>query len=356
MEDLPESEGGGNGIGGFFAVDARSWGVACGLGVNAAVAYLVLARGTGPDQATTRWSVAAIERYTGIPRLRAATAIKALEDYPLIAVEERGKRPKYRLLPAHKVLGTRAKKGADPDWIWLPNELVTGAASEIPPVELVRQGQDVMVLRLLVDLYHDHNLAEHGGVSPFVVRKQFKRSRIGQRGQYVAWGFRDDGLSAWRDGAVVPHAIPAENSHRGEWSADALWPRLNALQDLGLVEVVPFLFESDSKDAAPIHPLNMRAPEGSLEGQLARAAEDAGMVVVTEGQLDIAVRDGFDVIVPVPRHVANVALIGILRLLYRPRTRMTSAWQADLQEKTPGYLAKYREICESAAPTLLAAR
>jgi hypothetical protein len=35
--------------GGFFAVDRRAWARACGLGMNAAVAYLVLARGTGGD-------------------------------------------------------------------------------------------------------------------------------------------------------------------------------------------------------------------------------------------------------------------------------------------------------------------
>jgi hypothetical protein len=30
----------------------------------------------------------------------------------------------------------------DPDWIWLPNELVTSAAGETPPIEAVRQDQE----------------------------------------------------------------------------------------------------------------------------------------------------------------------------------------------------------------------
>jgi hypothetical protein len=38
----------GKGQGDFFAVDRRTWARACDLGLNPAVAYLVLARGTSP--------------------------------------------------------------------------------------------------------------------------------------------------------------------------------------------------------------------------------------------------------------------------------------------------------------------
>ena len=56
------------------------------------------------------------------------------------------------------------KPAGDPlDWIWLPNSLVVGAQVEVPPVELVRQTQDVMTLRMLVDFYHAQNLREDGG-------------------------------------------------------------------------------------------------------------------------------------------------------------------------------------------------
>jgi hypothetical protein len=48
------------------------------LGLNPAVAYLVLARGSGADNRTTAWSVNAIEGYTGIGRPRAKKAIDAL--------------------------------------------------------------------------------------------------------------------------------------------------------------------------------------------------------------------------------------------------------------------------------------
>lgn len=45
-----------------------------------------------------------------------------------------------------------------PDFIWLPNEFVTGAENENPPLELLRQTQDVMALRLAIELYHAQNL------------------------------------------------------------------------------------------------------------------------------------------------------------------------------------------------------
>ena len=198
-------------ISGFFAVDHRTWARICGLGLNAAVAYLVLARGTGKTNRETAWSVQAIEKHTGIARSRAHAAISNLLDDRVVRQLRGGTRPKYVLLPWHllrgndrreplttaeqkifdrvaqgdnivsqqdqKIGGRAVAKGwlidhgdgrytiapdpaGCPDWIWLPNELVTGAAGETPPIELVRQVQDVMTLRLLVDFYHSQNLRD----------------------------------------------------------------------------------------------------------------------------------------------------------------------------------------------------
>ena len=56
------------GSGHFFAVDRRTWALACQHGMNTAVVYLVLTRGSGPDQRTTSWSINAVEKYTSISR------------------------------------------------------------------------------------------------------------------------------------------------------------------------------------------------------------------------------------------------------------------------------------------------
>src|SRR5690349_14602391 len=88
---------------GFFAVDRRTWARVCSLGMNPAVAYLVLARGTGRDNRTSTWSVHAIEAYTGISRGRAQAAVSSLEKSGLINVLREGTRPQYYIRPAHQV-------------------------------------------------------------------------------------------------------------------------------------------------------------------------------------------------------------------------------------------------------------
>jgi hypothetical protein len=211
----------------------------CALGLNEAVSYLVQARGTARDNRTTTWSVESIERYTGISRHRAAAALKALQANGFTKLLRAGTKPKYDLIlfselpeadqrpaldsheswifqrvqKAGKLTKSErsyaqriTKKGwliekdggftvapppkVEPDLIWLPNELVTGAAHEIPPLELVRQMQDVMTLRLLIDMYHAHNLREDGGVSRQCMWKKYDRVKLNERAQFVVWEFR----------------------------------------------------------------------------------------------------------------------------------------------------------------------
>src|SRR6516165_5061987 len=65
---------------GFFAIDRGAFRCAAVGGLNAALAHLVMARGTGPDNRTTQWSVHSIEQRTGISRPNAAKAVKDLLD------------------------------------------------------------------------------------------------------------------------------------------------------------------------------------------------------------------------------------------------------------------------------------
>ncbi len=103
-EARPQSD---DGRGGFFAVDRRAWARVCRLGMNPAVAYLVLARGAGGDNRTTKWSTNAIERYTGISRSRTAQAIAVLEQDKAVVRDPASKRdrPKYKIAPAHEIPG-----------------------------------------------------------------------------------------------------------------------------------------------------------------------------------------------------------------------------------------------------------
>ncbi len=283
-----------DGRGGFFAVDRRAWARVCRLGMNPAAAYLVLARGTGGDNRTTKWSTNAIERYTGISRSRAAQAIADLEQDKAVVRDPASKRdrPKYKVAPAHEipgcegfpppalspgqqrvfdqlgddwtvvpngikpkqreehdrwhsrsprevadelvrlgraVLGTDvavppwedalryravaydAEGAAKPDWIWLPNALVDGAAGETAPVELVRQTGSAPTLRLFVDLYAAQNLDEDGGVHFRHIRQEYERHKVRAAQGWRAGAVRRVGLRA----GGQPHlGLPGRALHR----------------------------------------------------------------------------------------------------------------------------------------------
>ena len=383
-----------DGRGHFFAVDRRAWACACGIGMVPAVAYLVLARGTGGDQRTTAWSINAIEKYTNIGRPRAQKGIKALEKARLIRIVQKGSRPRYYIVPAHEVEGAPqplsdderqilnlitggnnaipkigrydnawkfgrpyetacalerkgyvrdlggqrfeiipggpARVSEDPDWIWLPNSLVDGASGEVPPIERVRQTQNIAALRIFIDLYHAHNLANEGGVnwrSPDGFRQKFERLSIGETHQYAVWGFKPGTAEMWLANPVfAPHYDAAQKNGKTFWNAWSL------LKTLGLVEMVAHLVEDDT-DGEPMHPL---ADGNGEEGERAiwDAAFRAASAMATENQIRWAIDQKVRIIVPVLKHIGNVQVVGIARLRHRPRTRATAIWYASGSEWT----------------------
>lgn len=91
-----------DGRGEFFAIDHRLWPKVCALGMNEAIAYLVLARGTGGDNRTSFWSVNAIEQRTNISRDKAKKAVLSLRLAGLIEKDGSPRRPQYRIEPMSK--------------------------------------------------------------------------------------------------------------------------------------------------------------------------------------------------------------------------------------------------------------
>jgi hypothetical protein len=389
MSEMIDPEAGGR----FFAVDSRMWSKVCELGINEPVAYLVQARGTGRDNRTTTWSVESIERYTGISRHRAAAAVKNLQAKGLVQLLRGGTKPKYELVtlpgidPRPALTGSEqiavdrvrrglalrgnhcekarsaARKGwlieyeggfakaaapkVYPDMIWLPNELVTGASGEIPPLELVRQTQDPMTLRLLIDMYYAQHLREDGGVSRRFMWMRYKRVRVGEHAQFTVWGFYGEtGWVNWENSLTSPHRrekLTKEEIAAGKNPAVDFFHRTAQLSNLGLIEWVPHLVESAEECGEIIHPLSVGRSE-SIEDRLGRAAHEAGRALVTEGQYEWAIKNGIHQLAPVPSHIANVQIVGIARLRYRPHTRMTGAWWADLSANAEKHLARYAAI------------
>ncbi len=379
----------GRGGSGFFALDRKTWTRAAELGMNAAVAVLVMARFSARDNRTTRASVAAIERYTGISRGRAREAIGRLEKAKLVSAARPHTRPVYTIVAdscpvlseAEGAVLAKVRKGEDlaqgdlgtarslntrgvlrldgsefavarlDDWIWLPNTMVTGAAGEVPPLELLRQTRDVMCLRLLVDLYYLHNLRDDGGVSRRHVFLEHSRRQVGQQGQYVVWGFEPTSEVARLGGVLKHHARQLTKAEQEEgWGIGVdFFRRLALIRRLGLLEIVPYLYEGSDVDAEPLFPVGLSAEHGELEHALGQAAHRAGLALLTGAQQDGAEYRGI-ILVPLPAHLADAQLVGVVRLRYRPHTRQTRAWYAKLHEQSGKWLNALRKLAGEDPP------
>ncbi|MFM2273727.1 MAG: hypothetical protein RL702_2792 [Pseudomonadota bacterium] len=313
----------------FFQIDQQSWQrvVACGL--NASIAYLVLACGTGRDNRTTAWSVNSIEKYTGIGRTMAKQAIDALEKIGAVTRVE-GAKPLYRIEPpSNEVTG----EVLEPRWIWLPNTLVTGAMGEPSPIERVRRLQDVMVLEHLISLYDIQDLAENGGIWWRYIRRSYTRTRITERGIWNIWGFDRGSDGVWPNTPVI--AI-FERDFAGRLGRkeifEKFWASWNALTKIGLIECIPHLVEADNNEAVIVYPCPSEADHGTQEeralGELARSHAVRLLGDFMENQVD-----AYEVAVPVPDNFPAVELVGVFRLRYRPHTRKTAAWYAKSQNE-----------------------
>jgi hypothetical protein len=304
------------------------------------VAYLVLARFSGRLNDVTSASTHAVETYTGIGRMRAKEAIAALIKAGLISRDKEGTRPLYSL---------RGRPDKRAEFIFLPNELVTGAAGEESPVERVRQCQDPMTLRLFVDLYREQWLVDCGGVNRRYLWRQYDRVKVGERGPYVVWGFGTPKTWIHWGGPIEPHYRPVtkDEEKQGHDEAVDASKRLSHLEALGLLRWVPHLFDSDKPEAEPIHAVGCGTGE-TIENALGMKAQTVARHMVTPGQFNLACGTlrGSPILIPVLRHRTEVALIGIARLRYRPKTKMTAAWWARTHETAE----KWGEVYDQMAP------
>lgn len=297
------------GKGEFFAVGKPQFQAACELGLNPAVALLVLARGTGRDNATTTWSAEAVKEHSGITWRRGNAAIKALEDAKIVEQVKAGARPQRKIV----------RPASDEDLIWLPNQLVSGAGDEIPPVARLRQGQDLDPLRLLIELYHDHELAGDGGIPRDMLMGQFERERFMAYGQFEVYGFRRKQPIARGARALARYWV--KNPKTKLYEAQDPWKPIQTLVNLKLLQVVDYLAESDLADAELIHALSGDEYADAAAGQAMEL-----MMSLPGGFSYQAER--YDYALPIARHMEKGTVVGVFRLRYRPRTARTAAWFA----------------------------
>lgn len=304
---------------GFFAIGLAEWRQACEIGLNPAVAFLVMACGTGPDNRTTSWSANSVQEYGGIRWERAKPAIEQLVKAGLATVAETSTkaRPRYKLKISE-------------DRIWLPKNVVMPLAGEEPIVHRLRQTQDVMTLRLFVELYHAQNLAADGGIARSIYSKKYTKNVCRDVGSMVYLGFDADcNYVTWGTPVVDVHKDPKDETV-------PFFDRMRTLKEMGLVQEAAYLFESSGPDAEILFPID--GPE-SEETQIRWAAED---VVASKLQGGEALIEQYDYVIPVYRHQQSAELYGVYRMRFRAHTANTSAWYARLKEKAGDALKMFR--------------
>lgn len=408
--------------GNIFAVDRRAWAKVCDTGLNAAVAYLMLARGTGGDQRTVGWSVNAIENRTGISRPNAKKAIETLKQNGLIRQLKGGTKPQYYIVPTHelpagstantaepltseeqrilrliadeatwvpkvgrhdnvwkygnpyKIAVDLALKGflknqggqifsrvqmpkaqpmpEDPDWIWLPNSILDGVGDEIPPVERIRQSQNIVPLKLFINLYHAHQLLTFGGVNwrPGLagIRQQYERHRLGEYGPYVVWGFEPQSVQADTQLAepFFTGEIKKQDFGGKEYTVDTgwrvFWDAFGFLRSNGLIQVVPHLVEAYTDEGEIIFSQGYAGEDG--EREVAFATSSAAEAMLAEWQLKRLESEDYEALIPVLKHLSNVQLVGVVRLRYRPQTEATALWLRRANAQWVEWAKRYSEI------------
>jgi len=217
------------------------------------------------------------------------------------------------------------------DEIWIPNELITRAAGEDTAIERIRQTDDVMTLRLLIDLYHQQNLVDDSGIARGCVHERYDRKRIAGSGKYTIWGFTRSDLQFYRDNEILsPHFL----------QDDSLFvERFETLLDLGLLVMIPYLCESDSPDSEIIHSLGEEFDCDSVSV----AVEDAVIRMLPEQYVYETERHDF--VVPVLRHIRNVSVVGIAKTRFRPKTSLTAAGKAHHINQITKYANAYKQMC-----------
>jgi len=391
---------------GFFAIDRRTFARVCGLGMNPAVVYLILAQGTGGDQRTTSWSIKSVVERTDIGRKGATKALKTLIEEKIIEQKKGGSHPRYDLLPYNRGMGRGwleredylTLRGIetgyytwnpdedgdlpelqdllmidledddempdltpeseqllleggfledrervmpdepDKDYIWLPNQLVTGTSKgEKSPIRKLWETGDVMALRLFIDLYSEHDLTEDDGVDSNSLRYSFSGEKITAFGGWTVWGFNPENVSASSSKLIGPHEDIINDN------ADPFFHRLQILTDkIKLVKWIPYL-RNATADGRAYFSLEMEkgdTPEemkvATLARNLAETLIEAAISVQKESDAVEGIRERanyYRYLVPAQDHMVNVKVESVARLLYRPHTKKTSEWYGRMKRK-----------------------
>ena len=319
--------------GDFFQIKKSVLPALIPLGLNATVAYLILARGSGRFNDSTRWSTNAIETKTGIGRTRARNAIAQLVQAGLLDRIKGGTRPKYSILHGQATTGLEPTFDNGFEWIWLPNSIVDGVGFEDPPLEKLRRNQCIDTLELFLGLYDLQNLAEAGGIHWSAICRKYERKRIWEHRQYVVWGFNEGTLSAKPIGPISTFI-----DKKGDWPE--FWDAWDRFETLGLIECSTLLVESSSNEASIVYPLDGdRWPE--IDEEARSLAAD-----ILEQSDNAWLHQKYEVVVAASKDYPAVELVDCYRLRYRAKTSLSASWVASA-ETYAAIAADFRQYRQS---------
>lgn len=323
---------------GFFAIEKLRFERTCELGMNAAVAFLVICCGTGKDNKESKWSINAIEKYTGISRGRAKKAVQLLLREGLIKLVKgkTGAHPCYQVMFLRKKKGEVEAKLPSNNIIWIPSGIVQSVAGETPPVERLRQTQDVSILRLFIELYEDQNLIDDNGIAREVLHRAYKKEVLGKSGKfYIASFLKELQTFSTRRGMLKSYATPIDEN--GEANLQVLFDKFTLLSDMGLIQEIPHLLDSDNYEGEVIHPIDTSIEEASRSAAMA-------MLSKFKNNDELSEAEDNHFLIPIPNHTPNAAVVGIYQLRYKSRTKLTAKWYQEHLKRSSQALNAYQEM------------
>ena len=163
---------------------------------------------------------------------------------------------------------------------------------------------------------------------------------------------RAEGTESYLAHTIIAPHCPEKSG--GKRDGSIFWKRLEALEDAGLIESIPTLFEAHGQLAEPLFPLGI-GDSNSLEDQLGSLAHTAAASLVSRHwNLDHIpetplLERGETHLVPLPKAYDRAIMVGIARLRYRPHTQRTSEWLATIEDRSKELRKKWAKIVEDFA-------
>jgi hypothetical protein len=306
----------------FFSIGKGQFLNACELGMNPAIALLILARGTGADNVTTSWSALAVFNHSGMARRRAREAIDSLIDSAMLKLVKGGTKPRYKLnKPKNKDL-----------LLWLPNALIDGVGKEVPPITKLRESCSVELLEKFIELYDEQDLETDGGIPRSIARVEYDRTRICSVGPFILYGFHERATLAAAGGILAEYfGVEDEYGNLGAWTI------LKPLIDMGLIQCVTYIAESAEMESELIYPVNAETND-ALESLIYWLEESGGVGYAFKAR-------EFEYHGIAMEHIKQATMVGLLRMTYRPKTSKTSRWWARDRQAVGAMTGLIEHIC-----------